>query len=353
MIELLVVGFCLLFNAIFAACEAAFISVPRAELRRIAKAGGKEGKILLKLRDTPERTLSIIQIGITLVGVLAAAVGGAGASESIEPWLAEKLGVSRSTAEVLSVVGVVLPLTYVSVVLGELVPKTLALRNPMRILKVGAAFIAFIDRAFSPVVTFLESSTNGVVNTFFPRTKVPDAAPAASIEIDGLSEAHRQYVLNLADLESKRLRDVYVPWSRVVSLRTDATIEEVAAVIFSSGHTRLPVMGLSGVVGILHTKELLAYRETGDKDWNSLVRPAVKVQETFSLLSTLRLLQEKRSHLAIVYTPMSELAGIVSMEDILEEIVGDLYDEDDDGKVRKLFTARQKMRGIPVTGRGP
>jgi len=120
--------------------------------------------------------------------------------------------------------------------------------------------------------------------------------------------------------------------------------------VLSSGHTRLPVTGLSGVVGVLHTKEFLAFRESGDREWRPLIRPAVKVQENFTLLSTLRLLQEKRSHLAVVYSSAGEVTGIVTLEDILEEVVGDLYDEDDDGKIRKLFVARQKARNLQVPG---
>jgi putative hemolysin len=145
----------------------AFVSIPRSELRGLAKAGNLSAKRLLSLRENPERTLSIIQIGITLVGAIASAVGGAGASEILEPYFKASIGFQERVAEILSVVVVVLPITYFSVVIGELVPKTLALRNPAKIVLAGAKAFLVADRILSPFITALEWSTKKFLKFFF------------------------------------------------------------------------------------------------------------------------------------------------------------------------------------------
>src|SRR5690606_16344386 len=136
--EAIIIFVCLILNALLAAYEMAFVSVPKPELRSLARQGNKDAQTLLSLRVNPERTLSVIQIGITLVGVVAAAVGGAGAAESFEPFLMQKLKISKFAAGALSVFLVVLPISFLTVVAGELVPKTLALRNPVKIVLAGA-----------------------------------------------------------------------------------------------------------------------------------------------------------------------------------------------------------------------
>jgi putative hemolysin len=347
MIEILIVGVCLILNGFFAAFEMAFVSIPRAELKRQSKLGSKEAEKLILLRDNPERTLSVIQIGITLVGALAAAVGGAGAAETLEPMLIESWNLRPSIAEVLSMVIVVLPLTYFSVVVGELVPKTIALRSPGKIVFAGAKVLFIAERVLSPFVTVLEGSTKKIMSRFFKKSKSTLPAGTGTLEIDALSEAHQKLVLNLTLLDSKKMEDLLVEWENVITIKHENTVEEVAAVVLTSGHTRIPVLGISGVLGILHTKEFMALRETGELDWHSLIRPVLRIQERFSILMTLKLMQQRRSHMAIVYSQdTSDLLGVVTMEDILEEIVGDISDEDDDGKVQRVLTSRIKSRTI-------
>jgi putative hemolysin len=157
--ELIIIGFCLALNAFLAGAEMAFVIIPKSLLRRLKRSGDVRAAKALELRRRPERTLSVIQVGITLVGVLGAAVGGAGAEESISPLLMAKFGASENTAEVLSVVLVVIPITYLSVVIGELAPKGLALRHPARLILMNAGWLYWFDRALSPIVSLLEGST--------------------------------------------------------------------------------------------------------------------------------------------------------------------------------------------------
>jgi putative hemolysin len=340
--ELLVIGLCLALNAFFAAYEMAFVSVPKSELRSLARGGNKQAQSLLALRENPERTLSIIQIGITLVGSVAAAVGGAGASETIEPYLIEHLAMPEGLSEALAVSIIVLPLSYLSVVVGELVPKSLALRGPRQIVFAGAKALFLADRILSPFVSVLEFSTKLILTTFFKQRKTEEAMTETTLELDSLSPTHQRFVLNMANIEKQHVKDIMLPWSQVNHVSLSDSLDHVAHVVLSSGHTRLPVCEHGQVTGVLHTKEFMSLRESGEKNWTGIIRPVLRVRPSDSAFGLLRLMQEKRSHLSVVFSNSGEKLGITTLEDIVEEVIGDIFDEDDDGKVKKIFITRTK-----------
>ena len=342
MTELIVMTVCLGLNAILAAFEIAFVTLPKTKLKELAKKGSASAKTLIELRLKPERTLSVIQVGITLVGALAAAVGGAEAQQSFAPILAEHLDIHLKTAQAIAVLCIVVPWTMLTVIFGELVPKTLALRNPQRIGLFSAKWLALLDTTFLPAVNFLEWSTKKVLKILFPRSRSIEDSHSSheTVELDSLSHQPRQYVLNLVELEKKRVGHAYLPWAQVDYLLKDNALEDVETVVVRSGHTRLPVVDDGQVIGVINTKELLTLIKAGQKDWTSIIRPISRVNEQSSLLMTLRQMQEKRSHLSAVYHG-DKLKGIVTMEDILEEVIGEVYDEDDDGALKRILTRRK------------
>ena len=329
--------------------EIGFVSAPKPQLRHLAKAGSKEAKRVLELRDNPERTLSILQIGITMVGAIAAALGGAGATESFTPFFQQKFGLSETSAEAISIILVVIPITYLSVVFGELVPKTLSLRNPVRVSLRGVPWLTLAEKFLAPAVNVLEWSTKQIIRLFFRIPKPSASMPETVVEIDSLALHHQQAVLNLAHLERRRIHEILVPWDTVTFLRSTDSMEEIVSVVFASGHTRLPVTDDGGVLGILHTKEFLGFRENGGTDWKSIIRPIIRVQATDTALTTLRLMQLKRSHMAAIFSQTGQRLGVVTLEDILEEFLGDVYDEDDQSLIRKVFADRVKSKMKPPT----
>jgi putative hemolysin len=343
--EWLIVAVCLFFNALLAAAEIAFVTITRSQVRELLKTGKKSAEILRELRTNPERTLSVIQVGISLVGMLAAAVGGAEATESLSPYFQLKFGIGEQAAEALAIATFVVPLTFLSVIFGELVPKTLALRNPVRIAMASARWLDRMDRVFLPIVDVLEWSTKKILSVFFPKSRPTVAAGEETVELDQLSSQARQYVLNLVGVEKKRVRDVMLPWTQVDHIMFAQSMDEVESIALRSGHTRLPVMAEGQLFGIINTKELLAMVKSGNDKWTQIVRPMSKVMEGDSLFKALRQMQEKRSHLSAVFVG-STLVGIVTMEDIIEEIIGEIYDEDDDGALRRILSSagRQKVR---------
>lgn len=342
--EVVVVLVCLGINGLLAAAEMAFVTVTKPRLRQLRKNGDKNATIILQLRENPERTLSVIQIGITLVGALGAAVGGVGVHESLTPWLVETYKVPNLTAEVISIVAVIIPFTLLNVVWGELVPKSLAIRSPHKIALASARWLTWADQIFSPIVTFLEWSTKKVLQLVFKKSKVDIAHQTVeSVDLDLLSNQARQYVLNLMTIEKEKVHDIFLPWENVDSVDHETSMSDVEEVIFRSGHTRLPVMYNGAIFGIINTKEVLSLRKAGEEDWHKIIRPISKVDENDSLLKALLQMQEKRSHLSAVYAG-AELLGIVTMEDIIEEVIGEVYDEDDDGNLRRIIKTTSKLR---------
>lgn len=340
--ELIVIIVCLILNAAFAAYEMSFISVQRNELQKLVDGGSRIAAQLLKLRENPERFLSVVQIGITLVGAIAAAVGGAGAADNIEPYLIENFGMQVKTADFVAALVVVIPITYFSVVVGELVPKTLALRNPMKILLVGAPAFIIIDKFLSPVVTVLEVSTKLLLR-FFPADKTVRNEAEETVGIDNLPAHQKKLVLNLIEIEEKSVKDVYTLWDKVVWADFDEPADSVHDKIVKTRHTRLPVLKNGEVYGVLNTKEFTVLNENNDPDWQSLIREPIKVKGSDKLLGLVKLFQSRRTKMAFVYMG-GRLVGMITFDDVLEEVFGEIRDEDDDGRVQKLLTMRSRLK---------
>jgi len=359
MMELFVMAVCVIINALLAGIEVALLSVNRPTLREITRTGkGKQqetARLVLRMRENPERALSIIQVGITLVGAIAAAVGGASASEWLDPYLVQKFAIKQRTAEALSIIMVVLPLTFVGVVFGEIVPKTIALRNPLRFSLAAATGLHLADRILRPVVSTLEWSSKSIIRIvnkiFRVKSHAQEHATGSEVSealpLEQVSRQTREYIINLVEIEKKRVRDIMLPWSRVIRVSVEISANDVEGLVLSSGHTRLPVVRGDECVGILNTKEFLAFhlyqRITKPHDWLDLIRPIVTVHASDGLLATLRLMQQERSHLSLV-VDRGVRTGIITMEDIFEEVIGDVYDEDDDKAVVRMIASAAVLR---------
>lgn len=346
MFEISIIIICLAINSLLSAIEMAIMTVSTGKLKAQAQVGDQKAKRVLELKSNPERVLSVLQIGITLVGAISAAVGGAGAEENLTPFFQQTFALGEESAELLAIITVVLPLTYFSVVLGELVPKTFALKFPLKISKLGAAPLGIMDKLFGPVVFVLEGSTKFLCNLLPSRAKSERSTDQlSSIEIDGLTEIHKEYMLNLLSIDKRKVHEIIVPWNDVIHLDLNSDKSAVLSLVKQSGHTRLPVIDGKSIVGILHSKEFIAADDQGRTNWNKLVRPIQSFQENEYVLNALKALQSKRSHMGLILKN-NEPVGIVTIEDILEEIVGEIYDEDDNPRVLMSLTAQMRSKNL-------
>lgn len=340
-LELITIIICLCLNAFFSAYEMAFVTVKSIDLQELIETESKFSQKLRFYKSQPERTLSIIQIGISLVGAIAAAVGGAGAVEHLVPIFVKRFNMAPLMAEALTVALVIIPLTYASVVFGELLPKSIALKHPKKILKVGTRVLNIIDDFLYPVVTFLQFSTNFFLKRF-------DFSPESSesseemVDIGQLPHYHKNFVKNLLALKFRPLKKVLLPWKDVSFLNFTDSTEEVRMKTLKSSHSRFPVLDEDMIVGYLHVKELNSSLASGDP-WDTLIRPIMTVQDNEKALEVFMKMQKKRQHISGVLNDQEKLIGIITLEDILEEIVGDIEEDISADTMIRLLSKRRRM----------
>lgn len=344
MLDIFIVFLCLVLNAFFSAYEMAFVTVSKDQLSEVEESSPSLFRRIRFFKKKPERTLSVIQIGITLVGAIAAAVGGTGAVEELEPILIQKFQLSPTLAEALAVAIVILPLTYLSVVFGELIPKTFALRHPIKILRLGTKVLFLIDKALSPVVGFLELSTS-----FFLRSlKLQDGqnqvdATQLMIDIGHLPNYHKNFVYNLISLKGYTVKKTYIPKEELDYIEFSDTKEDILEKMGQTPHTRYPVMDADTVVGILHTKVFKDISEDPKISWESIIRPMTIVYLKENILDVFLKMQKKRQHMAGVFNEKDEFIGIITLLDILEEIVGDIEEEANTRFIHKIIARRNNI----------
>lgn len=344
MLDFFIIISCLVINAFFSAYEMAFVTISREEMDELEENSNIILKKLNLFKKKPERTLSVIQIGITLVGAIAAAVGGTGAVESLEPYIVENYGLSRSFAEAISVILVIVPLTYFSVIFGELVPKTIALRHPLKVILMGTKFLSLIDKILSPIVTFLEISTYYLLRRVgLSEGSGEDESMGESVEIGNLPTYHQKFVQNLVALKGRKVSNAMIPWEKVSYLNFSDSEEGVRMKLNSAPHSRFPVIDGDIVVGILLQKELPYLKDQGQIPWQGILRPVVKATHNEKVLEAFLRMQDKQTPLAVVENADGHFVGIITIEDILEEVVGDINDKADYSMASKMLSHRAKI----------
>lgn len=345
-IELIIIAICLFLNAVLSCIEMAFVTVSKPYVKQLANTGSKPAARLLGMKNNPERALSVLQVGITLVGIISAAVSGAGAEEVIGPKLSQFFSLNKDNGELLAIAITVIPLTFISVVVGELVPKSIALRFPLKLALLGGHLLVLMDKIFAPFVFLLEISTKFFTRFLFAKFKPERLVdPAREVDLEPLTEAHKQYVFNLIDVNKKSVKDIMIPWEQAARISYSDHHFEVLEKIKSSRHTRLPVLRHEEVIGLLHTKEFISEAEIAKLDWTTLIRTILFLSPTEPILTALKKFQQSKSHLAVVKKDNVPV-GVVTIEDIFEEVVGDIYDEDDDP--RTLLSANSRIRKMDL-----
>lgn len=330
----------ILLNGFLAAAEIALVSARRAVIKLEAEAGSKSAQTVLRLTEDPSRFLAAIQIGITLVGFGASATAAVTLAEPLARWLAS-IGIpwiSRAASGV-AVFIVTVIISYVTLVLGELAPKRLGLQRAESVAKIVAGPINVLQTVAAPLVWLLTRSTDLVAGLLgVPRGAVRPGVTEEEIKLlvteqGTLLEDEKAMIHAIFELGDMAAKDIMVPRVDMRMIEDTTTIREAIEVFRESGYSRLPVY--SGdpdkVIGIVMLKDLVGPASEGklDEPVSRFARPAVFVPETKSILVMLKDMQEAHNHLAIVVDEYGGTAGLVTIEDIVEEIIGEIVDEFD------------------------
>ena len=334
LVEFLLVLLLLVLNGVFAMSEIAVVSARKARLQQRAEQGSASARRALELANDPGRFLATVQVGITLVGILAGAFGGATLAEHVAVWLVNA-GVSVKTSEPLSLGLVVLGITYLSLVVGELVPKRVGLNHPETIAAAVAGPMRLLSRIGSPLVTLLTWSTEGVVRLL--RIRAPTDPPVTEAEISGLleqgtragvfEEEEQELVERVFWLADQRVASVMIPRVDVVWIDAADAPDAQRRVMLSHPYQHFPVCegSLDRVLGIVSVRDLWAAAAEGHPaEVNAHVRPAKVVPATAPALQVLQEMREAGEHLAVVVDEYGGTDGLVTLLNLMEEIVGDV-----------------------------
>ena len=340
----LLLHFVLIFiNAFFAMSEIAVISLNEGKVRRRAEEGDRVSKRLLKMVTEPSGFLSTIQIAITLSGFLGSAFAAQNLATRLSSWLVNDCGwnIAQSTLETLSVIAITLALSYITLIFGELVPKRIAMNNPEKVAGFVSGVLSAVATVLRPVVWFLAKSTNGVLrligidpNENSEKVSEDDIRLMVDIgEEKGTIESNeKELIENIFEFNNTTAADIMVHRTDMVVLWLEDPLDTIIETIQDSGLSRFPVCGedVDDVRGILRSRELfLNLHSKQPKPLSELVMPAYFVPETVRTDVLFRDMQAKKTHMSIVIDEFGGISGLVTMEDLLEEIVGKIFDESD------------------------
>jgi putative hemolysin len=348
-IELGVMVCMILFNSVFAGYEIALASISLGKLELLARQHKAGAAAAVRMKTSIEASLAVVQLGITLVGVIAAATGGAGAEESIEPYLLS-FGFTGATAQLLAIALVVAPLTIITIIFGELIPKVFSMRNNEWVCLRLSPIMEWFSIAVWPVVWSLERSVMLLMSWGArmwgkqPSTDDQSADSAlqelravASIartsRLIGLQE--ERIIVNAARLSSTKVAAIQLPAQYISMLSTEQSMNESLITAHHDMHTRFPVTEVLNdpqrIIGYVNFKDIVSTLRISPKDatLRGILRPLPRLREDMSISLCMEKLIHERIHIALIVDASNHVTGMITLEDILEELIGEIHDEYD------------------------
>lgn len=345
--SILIILLMLALNALMAAYEMALAAVSRTKLSILAQEQKKGAESALFMKDHIAGSLAVVQIGVTLSAAVAAAVGGAGANEWFAPWLQDTFYLHAKVAHALSVILVVLPLSFVTIVCAELTPKTFALKNKEWVILRLSPSMRYLYHVLFPIVRFMEHIVSKLTQRTVRKNVDPEEAQKdamadlrAAVAIASNSrlfgKAEEKIVLSSAQFCMRQIKEIQVPLEQVYMLYADDTIADTFVKAHLDMHTRFPVYEKWGnpqsIIGYLNFKDIFNATKTAAQGKSpttrSILRPIMRLDEDTIISSALEQLMKAKQHICLV-TDDDKITGILTLEDIFEEMVGEIEDEYD------------------------
>lgn len=345
-LTLLIILMMLILNGIFAGFEIALASVSIGRLERLAGEGRRGAAAALRMKGSIEASLAVVQVGITLAGMVAAAVGGAGAEESVEPYLIDR-GFGPTAAQTLAIALVVAPLTAITIVFGELVPKVFSLRHKEWVCLLLSPPMEWFGFAVWPAVWVFERSTN-VIMSLGNMTRNQENAQAEEATLQEIRAAanvartrrligsrEEGIIVGASELSETPVRNSMLPAEHISMLNANDPLGVSLVAAHNDMHTRFPVTERAhdpqGIIGYVNFKDIVACMRTAPERPNlhGVLRPIPSFQEDTSLSGCLDAMIQTHTHIALIRNKDSKILGMITLEDILEEFIGDIRDEYD------------------------
>jgi len=341
--EILVVLVLTLLNGFFSMSEIALVTVRKTWASELAPKN-KKAKAILDLKHNPENLFATIQIGISVITIAASAFAGANIAERVALLFADsKWSILADNAGSISLVLVVVLVSYINITIGELVPKSLGLRFSEKMALLSARPILFLSKAFKPFIVALSFTSNLILKIFhdstnFTEGKLSQAEIRSMISEGkevGTVEPHEfnmiENVFNFSDLDVEK---IMVPRNQIFALNQDLSNTELVGKAIESRYSRIPIYKgeLNNIIGILYTQKLLAVfgQDIADVSIERFITPPYFVPSVMKISEVLQFMQKNKIHIALVTDEHGDTAGMVTLEDVLEEIVGDISDETDE-----------------------
>lgn len=341
LLELLVIVVLVLINGIFVAAEIALVAIRRSRVEQLVDEDVRGARRVRRLVEDPGRFLAVVQLAITFVGFLASAFAAVSLVGALGEFV-RGLGVEDSYSTAVSLVVVTVLLSLFTIVFGELVPKSLALAHTERFALALSRPVDLLGRVLGPLVNVLAALTDWIARSLGADVSREAQITAEELKLiverggeQGVLEAEEEQMINaVIELGERRVHEVMVPRVAVAGIRADASFEEAIDIVVQEGHSRVPAYddSIDEVVGILYAKDLLPYLKSDSAprpSLRTLLRPPVLVPESMTIDDLLHEFQRRKVHIAIVLDEYGGTAGIVTIEDLLEEIVGEIQDEYD------------------------
>jgi Mg2+/Co2+ transporter CorB len=336
--EILILLGLIVLNGVFAMSEVALLTARKSRLEALAKHGDRLAAAAVRLAEDPTRFLSTIQIGITSISILNGIIGEAFFAAQVSYWLQDQFDLEEKTAGAIATATLVIGITYVSIVVGELVPKRLGQHNAVGIARVVAWPMLWLARLTAPFVHLLTLSTNAFLNPILALARLrrgetdgeisPEEVRTLLLEYSNLlPKKHVSILSNLFDVGDVTVQDIMVPRAKIEAISLDEPMETVAHQLATSYHMRLPVFrdAMGEVAGILHLRKVLGPLHSGVLDKatiESLLVEPYFVPAATPVLPQMQYFQEHKERIALVVDEYGELMGLVTLEDIIEEIIG-------------------------------
>ncbi|MBU1298624.1 MAG: hemolysin family protein, partial [Bacteroidetes bacterium] len=343
MTYLLLILFFILISGIMAGCETALLAAPRSVIKELVERGSKSAKIIQKFQKDPENLIATANVGFIISLSLASFLGGLYALNSIAPYFkASTIPMISEYSSFISVAIVIPILAFIAIVVGELVPKSLVLKLPVPVAMTIAYPFSWLSIIFRPIIFLLRGISNAILKPFKDQTSFSEARVSEEefkilleegTKSGTIDKTEQELITSIFEFTDTTAKEVMIPRTDVVAVSIDTPREKLVNIVLEEGYSRLPVYSgsIDNIIGIIYTKDLISLLEHRDIILlQDIIRPAYFVPEAKKISKLMRELQQQKIHIAIVVDEFGGTEGIITMEDILEEIVGEIHDEYDE-----------------------